>query len=206
MNIINPKLSWARPLQKRSCTKYLIFHHAAGNGTVEAVHKGHLARGWCGIAYNYYIRKDGTIYIGRPEDTVGGHTTNYNYYSIGICFEGNFEKDVMSDAQKQAGIELVRDIRTRYPDIELQPHNHFAATACPGSHFPFDEITSNQEETVAIQQPEEDPVSAWAKEGWEFMTGIKIFDGTNPHGNVTREMLAVVMYRFYKYMKGETVL
>ena len=37
--------------------------------------------------------------------------------------------------------------------------------------------------------------SSWAKEAWEKATEKKIFDGTNPKGNITREQVAVVLDR-----------
>ena len=51
------------------------------------------------------VRKDGSVYRGRREDTVGAHAYGYNSTSIGICAEGNFEVDIMGEAQKQAIIE-----------------------------------------------------------------------------------------------------
>lgn len=40
-----------------------------------------------------------------------------------------------------------------------------------------------------------DTVSDWAKASWNKAVAKKIFDGTDPQGNVTREMLAVVLDR-----------
>ena len=67
----------------------------------------------------------------------GGHTTNWNYCSIGVCFEGNFETEQMLAAQIAAGRELVEDIVARYPSIVIGRHSDFGQTACPGKNFPL---------------------------------------------------------------------
>ena len=63
------------------------------------------------IGYQYYIRKDGKIYVGRNEDEVGAHTKGHNSHSIGICYEGGLdsngkEKDTRTKAQKVAIIAV----------------------------------------------------------------------------------------------------
>ena len=110
MNIIEPTYTWNGTLIKRKLTTYLILHHAAGYGSAESIHAYHKSLGWLGIAYHYYVRLDGTIYRGRPENVSGGHTTDYNYCSIGICAEGNFQVDTMPEAQRAALAWLVADI------------------------------------------------------------------------------------------------
>lgn len=152
MKIIETDLKWAHSLTQRVLTDTIIIHHAAGNGSVEAVHNAHLAKGWAGIAYHYYIRKDGSVYRGRPEWAVGGHTTNENYHTIGICFEGNFETENMGTAQLQAGKELLQDIKSRYPDITIKRHKDFGITACPGKNFPFDEMIKEDDEEMPVYE------------------------------------------------------
>ena len=43
---------------------------------------------WSDIGYNFYIRKDGSIYNCRPMSKIGAHTKGYNDCSIGVCYEG----------------------------------------------------------------------------------------------------------------------
>ena len=115
LNIIQPNYKWAYGATLRKKTNYIVLHHvgAVGSFTPEQIHAQHLAKGWRGIGYNYYVRKDGTIYHGREENAAGGHTLNYKTVSIGICFEGNFEVEKMTLAQQSAGQSLVADILTR---------------------------------------------------------------------------------------------
>lgn len=129
-------------LSKRKSTKQIILHHAAMNGSVQDIHRVHLNKGYSGIGYHYYIRKDGSIWEGRPVDMIGAHAQGSNSNSIGVCFEGNFENEKMSDAQKQAGKELIAYLKDTYKVNTVIGHKEVNATACPGKNFPLSEIAS----------------------------------------------------------------
>ncbi len=140
--IIKPNYTWRGTLSNRIITDFIVLHHAGAKGSVMVVHQTHLNRGWSGIGYHFYVRQDGTIYEGRPIDKVGAHCTpqNCNKRSVGICFEGDFETETMSDAQIRAGKRLVRYVKSIYPSAVVKKHKDFDATACPGKNFPFAEI------------------------------------------------------------------
>lgn len=144
LNIIQPNYKWARAAVIRKETKYIVLHHvgAKGSFTPEQIHAKHLKKGWRGIGYNFYVRKDGTMYHGREENAAGGHTLDYNEVSIGICFEGNFEEETMTDAQKKSGQELLVYLTAKYPTAKVVRHRELNATACPGKLFPFADITT----------------------------------------------------------------
>ena len=140
MNIIETNLKFTSRLSNRSQTSYIILHHRAGNGDVLSIHTQHISQDYSGIGYHYYIRKDGSIYTGRPVETVGAHCLNYNSKSVGICFEGNFENEKMDDPQKKAGTELIKHLKSIYKSASIIRHKDVNATACPGKNFPFDDI------------------------------------------------------------------
>ena len=143
-------LKWAHALTQRVVTDAVVLHHAAADGSVEAVHSAHLARGWAGIAYHYYVRKDGSVYRGRPEWAVGGHTS-------GVCFEGNFEREEMGEAQLEAGRGLIADILGRWGGLAVVPHSYYSQTACPGKNFPLDEMLRKEEVPVVYAKLEDVP-------------------------------------------------
>lgn len=152
MNIIEKNYVWNGSLAKRSKTDFIILHHAsAKQASPDAIHSWHLKNGWAGIGYNLVVRKDGSVYRGRPIDTVGAHTVNYNSSGIGICFEGDFENENMNDTQKNAGKELISYLRKLYPNAKVKKHMDFAATDCPGKNFPFDEIAAGITETKELE-------------------------------------------------------
>ena len=201
MNIIESTYKWAYTPGTRKTTTDLILHHAAAsNVAAQTIHQWHLNNGWAGIAYHYYVTKGGSVYRGRPENWLGGHTTNYNSCSIGICFEGNFDNDVMTAAQREAGAELVADIKKRYPGINVGKHGWYNATACPGKNFPFDEIVSGKTTEPVEDNAESKEPSEWAKEACQKAVESGLFIG-NGNGdymwqeNLTREMMAVLLDR-----------
>lgn len=170
MTVIDVGLKFKGTLTKRKVTNELILHHAAGSGDVKSIHNWHIyGNGWLGIAYHFYVRRDGTVYKGRPIDTVGGHTYGKNDTSIGVCFEGNFEKEQMSDVQKTAGAQLVTYILQEYPEIKkVSPHRNYSVTACPGRYFPFEEIAAGEKEEPEEEYTLPDAVSS-GKAGEELV-------------------------------------
>lgn len=152
MNIIETDYAWHGRLTERSQTTKLVLHHAAASRcTAEDIHRWHLANGWSGIGYHYLVRKDGSVYRGRPENTVGAHAYGANSVSVGVCFEGNFEEEVMPDAQFAAGAELIVDLMRRYSlgAGAVYGHRSISATACPGKNFPLEELKAAAAEKAA---------------------------------------------------------
>ena len=138
MQIIRKKYNWASPLFKRNKTNRIILHHAqAKTCSVEDIHQWHLKKDWSGIGYHFLVRKDGTIYQGRPEDTIGAHAKGANHDSIGICAEGDFMKEEMNPLQLNALIDLVSYIKNKYHLSSIKRHKDVASTDCPGTHFHF---------------------------------------------------------------------
>lgn len=147
MKINEVTYKWNGALTKRRSTARIILHHAAASKcTAQQIHSWHLTNGWVGIGYHFLVRKDGSIYRGRPEDVVGAHAGNNNYDSIGICFEGNFMTENMPEAQKRAGQELVQYLKDKYGISKVQKHSDVNATGCPGTHFPFKEVSEGAAE------------------------------------------------------------
>lgn len=142
MNIIETNLSFGA-LTKRSATNRIIVHHAeASTCSAEDIHRWHKANGWSGAGYHFLVRKDGKVYRLRPENTVGAHASGANADSIGICFEGAYNKETMPDAQLKAGQELLAYLKQKYGISKVQPHRDVTPTDCPGKIFPYDALVS----------------------------------------------------------------
>lgn len=209
MKIISSNLSWAYSLTPRSTTTHLVLHHAAAsNATVEGIHAYHLSKGWAGIAYHYFVSKSGEVFAGRPENMCGGHTANWNYCSLGVCFEGNFENEQMPLAQLGAGIELINDIRSRYPSIVVARHSDFNQTACPGKNFLFDKLLSGRESEPEKDAEQTDEPSDWAQSAccWAVEKGL-FLGGENNNFRwreaMTRQELALVLERASKLFSAQ---
>lgn len=53
-------------------------------------------------------------------DTIGAHTYGHNFESIGVCFEGDFNKEKMTDAQcSDEVIRFLFFLGQKYPDSKL---------------------------------------------------------------------------------------
>lgn len=154
MQIIESDLTF-KSLSNLGQVKRIILHHAeAKNCSIYDIHQWHLNNGWSGCGYHFLVRKDGTIYRGRPEDKLGAHTSNHNTGSLGICFEGSYNKETMSAAQLKAGQELITYLRDKYGLLKANVYKHkdFNNTDCPGANFPFENIQNGATQSVNVSQ------------------------------------------------------
>ncbi len=136
---------------KRAKTDTIVLHHAAATRcSVEDVHRWHKDNGWSGIGYHFFVRKDGTVWRGRAEDRIGAHTTCNNATSIGICFEGHFERETMPKEQLNAGLELIAHLKDKYNIKRVVGHKELRNTLCPGKNFPLERLKGAQSETARV--------------------------------------------------------
>ena len=152
MQIKEVNYKWNGSLSKRIKTDMIVLHHAAAKEcNPQQIHQWHLNNGWSGIGYHYFISRNGEVYRGRPENTIGAHATNYNSISIGICFEGDYMIQTMPKEQIDAGKKLVAYLKDKYNITKVKGHRDLMATSCPGKNFPFDEIANaEQKENLVL--------------------------------------------------------
>ena len=78
------------------------------------------------VSAQFLVARDGTIYRLMPEDWMARHVIGLNYSSIGVenvGGEGN-KKDDLTPAQRQANIDLVRYLKSKYPSITYLIGHH----------------------------------------------------------------------------------
>jgi N-acetylmuramoyl-L-alanine amidase len=189
VNIIDEQYNWANKLNKRNNTDYIVFHHEAGYGTAQNIHQIHLNNGWSGIGYHFYVRMDGSIYQGRPIDTVGAHTENFNKISVGLCAEGYYHTrydsrkfDIeMPIEQKNSLILIGKYLKGLYPNAKIFAHRELNNTLCPGKYFPFDEI----KDRILFEEEIDIMLENWQKElGLKSLNELvkkKIIDSPDEH-------------------------
>ena len=168
----NLKFNGNKTIRDLSTIKRIILHHSGVTvlQTVETIHNYHKnSRGYAGIGYHFYVRKDGNIYRGRPLEYVGAHAYNHNADSIGICAEGDFNSEAMSDIQKNAIIELVAYLKGVYNISSVQGHKEVCSTSCPGANFPLGEIvtTVGKNETVQTTKSIDEIVQEVINNKWD---------------------------------------
>lgn len=142
MNITETNIKWNGTLSDRARTDYIALHHAeASTCTVWDIDAWHKGNGWSGIGYHFFVRKDGSVYRGRPLDKMGAHVQGKNNVSIGICAEGDYTREVMPDAQKKAICELLVYLKDNYyPTASIVGHGEIGDSDCPGGNYPLAEI------------------------------------------------------------------
>ncbi|EDS78167.1 bacterial SH3 domain family [Clostridium botulinum C str. Eklund] len=119
----------------------IIIHHPEFYGTVQSLNDVMRNMGFSMIGYNYYVRKDGSVWQGRPVSATGANCYNQNHSSIGVCFEGNYDNDkTMPDAQFKSGVELIQYLNNIYGITEVNGHKYYRNTDCPGRHFPLQKM------------------------------------------------------------------
>ena len=195
MEIIETNLEF-KDMSTRKSTERIILHHAAAqNCSAEDIHRWHLNNGWSGAGYHFLVRKDGKVYRLRPEEKVGAHAYGANYNSLGICFEGDYMQEDMTEAQKEAGKELVAYLKNKYKISTVQAHRDVCATSCPGNKFPFDEIANFEPSNEIIPQPQENAPKGNVAEIQSTLNdryGLNIAVD-NIYGNETRRALVKVL-------------
>lgn len=147
MNIIDAGLKFNGAFTYGNIPNKIVLHNAdASNCTVQDIHSWHLANGWIGIGYHYFVRKDGSIYKGRPDLAIGSHCQGSNTGSLGICFEGAYMTETMSSVQYDAGIELIKYMFNKYGTLAIYGHKELYNTDCPGINFPLNDFKNMKEQ------------------------------------------------------------
>lgn len=184
MNIIDVGLNYGS-MSYGNVPKMLIVHHIEAEGsnwTVQAIHNMHRnENGWAAIGYHYYIRLDGTVYKGRPDNAIGAHCQGCNTNTLGIAFEGDYDKRTeMPTAQFNAWCELKSYLFNKYGTVPVYGHKEKGSSECPGRYFPLDKIKQGiakvgtwlQDSTGWWYKYEDDsyPTSKWEKidEEWYY--------------------------------------
>lgn len=123
----------------RAITEIIIHCTATPEGravSVEDVDRWHKAQGWRCIGYHYLVGLRGEVWQGRPLSEAGAHCRNHNAFSIGVCYVGGLgadgvPADTRTPAQRAALLELLTELRQRFPFAKVRGHRDFAAKACP---------------------------------------------------------------------------
>ena len=129
--------------------KQIILHHSLTKDSTTvswgAIREFHVNRnGWEDIGYHYGIenlRGQTEILMGRMLDVQGAHCLGHNHDSIGICFVGNFDDQIVPKESWNAGIKLVRFLTRQYDIQDVIGHKEVnPRKTCPGGNFDLDKF------------------------------------------------------------------
>lgn len=79
------------------------------NDNAQTMEAWHNARGFKGIGYHFFIKKDGTIQYGRSVELIPAAQEGYNTGSVAICCHG-LRKELFTEQQKKSLNMLCNDI------------------------------------------------------------------------------------------------
>lgn len=104
---------------------------------ISVVDNYHRSKGWKGVGYHFYVRRDGTVEIGRRLEEIGAHCVGHNKYSIGICYEGGLNsaaqaEDTRTPQQVRELRKLVERMHAYFPNAIIVGHHDLNPTKpCP---------------------------------------------------------------------------
>jgi hypothetical protein len=131
-------------------TKLTVHHDAIPHDTRSAdevmkqIMQTHVNQGWPGMAYHYYIHRDGNIYQVNKHEWVTWHDTR-NWDSLGIVVNGYFHPPQNNNPKGQLPtLKFILDnLCTQHPEFpagfkDVLGHRERSSTACPGDTlFPY---------------------------------------------------------------------
>ena len=155
MNIIDVNLRRNGSMNMTNVPKMLIVHHIEAEGsnwTIQMINDMHInENGWSMIGYHYYIRLDGSVYKGRPDNAIGAHCQGANTNSLGIAFEGNYDKrSEMPSEQFNAWCELKLYLINKYGSMQVYGHREKGSSECPGKNFPLQKVRMQQLQNIRL--------------------------------------------------------
>ena len=132
--------------------KYIVIHCTAGSKYQKAQEIAKFfttptsegGRGWKVGGYHYIIEGDGTKRAMIPEDEVSNGVAGMNSVCINIAYCGgvkqdangkninvNIPQDTRENEQKNTLLQLVNELKAKYPKAVVVGHHYFASKACP---------------------------------------------------------------------------
>lgn len=114
-------------------------------------------RGWCDIGYHFLVARDGNVYQGRRENTLGAHVAGANTGNVGVAFVGSFMSAAPSAAMQSAAARvlgaLARDYGITLNRTQVKGHRERGSTACPGDAL-YARLGALLDEAVGVAAPE----------------------------------------------------
>jgi hypothetical protein len=125
----------------------MVFHHAAGEMTVDEINAyhispNHISKDGCPrICYHFFIPRSGKILWCNDFEIVtwSNGSSHYNRTTLNVCFQGDLTKTQPSPEQIKTAILLWEWSRVYFKyafgtnSPRLLGHNQIKATQCPGS-------------------------------------------------------------------------
>ena len=114
---------------------------------INVIEQWHLDRGFSGVGYHFFIKKDGTIQNGREIDRTPAAQKGHNKGTIAICLGG---LESFTQAQFDSLIILCYSIAGTY-DVTFHGHCEVSNKSCPV--FDYKEVLGLDERGKLTKEP-----------------------------------------------------
>jgi hypothetical protein len=161
------EVAWEPAAAERPWRWIVIHHSATDTGSAAAFDAWHRnGRHWDELGYHFVIgngggTSDGLVEVGSrwPKQKYGAHcrvgdNEEYNYFGIGICLVGDFEKRRPTEAQMASLARLVGYLADRYhiDERHIIGHSTVDDTRCPGRNFSFPDLFARLRRSRAARE------------------------------------------------------
>jgi len=123
--------------------KYIAIHCTGGSqrATVGDLRAEFRRKGWKNPGYHYVVTADGVIHQLLDDSKVSNGVKGWNHCTVNVAWTGGVDTsekglppvDNRTEAQKASLSQIVRLLRSRYPEAVVRGHRDFpgVAKACP---------------------------------------------------------------------------
>lgn len=146
---------------------------------ISTIRDWHLERGWSDVGYHYFIRKDGTIELGRSLEKTPAAQRGHNRGTVAICLHG-LDPNKFTTAQKATLRALCFQINFALGGVSFHGHCEVAAKACPVIDYQSVlKLTSAgilgvDKPLTAIQHPAKDQISQLEESEANNFSGLRL--------------------------------
>lgn len=185
---------------------------------VKVIKKWHVkGNGWSDIGYHFFIKKDGTLQVGRDIERVPAAQKGHNIGTITICVHG---LEDFTEAQFATLRKLCAEINKAYNgEITFHGHNEVANKACPVFDYQtvlsldFEGYIQKPENVVELKNKQEvntmnETKSIWASKGvWgSIIAVISVITGALFGVTIEPETQALVLDQITAIITAGTAL
>ncbi len=124
--------------------KYIAVHCSAGNqrNTAADIVNYHLkSLKWSRPGYHYIVEASGRVVNTQPVELISNGVSGYNSVTVNVCYIGGVDVskknlpaiDNRTPEQKKALIELLKELKEKFPSAIIQGHRDFPGVnkQCP---------------------------------------------------------------------------
>lgn len=192
--------------------KYIVIHYTANNGDTAINNAKYFYSEYRGASAHYFVDENEIVQVVDDKNTawhVGATTYKHeecrNANSIGIEMCSRQYTDgtyYIKDEVVNSTIELTKYLMNLH-DVALENvlmHYDVTGKSCPAPFVNnmslWEEFKNKLKEDDTLQ--EEQKLSSWANDGYNYVVENEISDGTRPQDLVTREELWAMLERINK--------